>query len=52
VYVSRILRGAKPGDLPIEQPSRFEFYVNSRTARALALNLPAHVAAQVTKWVE
>jgi putative ABC transport system substrate-binding protein len=50
-YVDRILRGAKPADLPVEQPSKFELVVNRATAQALGLSIPPEVAAQVTEWV-
>ncbi len=51
-YVDRILRGARPGDLPVEQPADFEFTVNLKTAQALGLTIPPDVAAQVTEWVQ
>jgi putative ABC transport system substrate-binding protein len=51
-YVDRILRGARPADLPIEQPTQFEFSVNRTTARALGISIPADFAAQVTLWID
>jgi putative ABC transport system substrate-binding protein len=52
VYVDKILRGARPADLPIEQPNVFDFVINLKTAQALGLTIPPDVAAQVTQWIQ
>ena len=52
VYVDRILRGAKPGDLPVEQPQKFEFVVNLKTARAIGAEPPRGMLLKVDRLVE
>ena len=51
-YVVRILKGAKPGDLPIEESDKFDFVVNLRTARALDLSLAADFLSGVNEVIE
>jgi putative tryptophan/tyrosine transport system substrate-binding protein len=51
-YVDRILKGAKPADLPVEQPMRFDFVINFRTAQALGLTIPHHVLLQATEVIQ
>jgi len=52
IYVDRIFKGAKPGDLPVEQPINFDLVINMKTAKALRLTIPQTLTLRATQVID